>query len=136
MDQLEKDIDSIIDTVSKNSVDEAQTFSKANVRFYDKHKQLTNEQLSSIKLNPDFVLVACNVVENLYDASYKTDKKILATNMLKYTLTQKGLNYSSDELKILEGIIESCHSRGAIKTISVKKKLGLKVANFFLSLLK
>lgn len=136
MDQLEKDIDTILDVVSRNAVDEAQTFSKANSRFYEKHKQLTNEQLTVIKLNPDFILVACNIVENLYDITYKSDKKVLAINMLKHTLTQKGLNYSVDELKTLEGIVESLHSNCRIKKISVKKKLGRKLANFFLSLLK
>lgn len=131
MDQLEKDIDTILDVVSKNSVDEAQTFAKANSRFYEKHKQLTNEQLSIIKLSPDFILVACNIVENLYDATYKTDKKTLAINMLKHTLTQKSLNYTAEELKVLDGIIESLHSNHRVKTISVKKKLGRKFANFF-----
>lgn len=136
MNTTEKDLDKIFDLVnSKNAVDEAMTFSTANLKFFNAHKNIALDQLGLLKLNPDFINSACNIVENLYDTTYKTNKKELAINMLKYCLQQKGLSYSVDELKHLDGIIESLHSNKKVKKISLKKKCGNKFSNFFLSFL-
>ena len=136
MQSTEKDLDKIFDLVnSKNAVDEATTFSTANLKFYNAHKNIALDHLGLLKLNPDFINSACNIVENLYTSTYKTNKKELAINMLKFCLQQKGLSYSVDELKYLDGIIESLHSHKKVKKISLKKKCGNKFSNFFLSFL-
>jgi hypothetical protein len=136
MQSTEKDLDKIFDLVnSKNAVDEATTFSTANLKFYNAHKNIALDHLGLLKLNPDFINSACNIVENLYTSTYKTNKKELTINMLKYCLQQKGLSYSVDELKYLDGTIESLHSNKKIKKISLKKKCGNKLSNFFLSFL-
>lgn len=136
MQTTEKDLDKIFDLVnSKNAVDEATTFSTANLKFYNAHKNIALDHLGLLKLNPDFINSSCNIVENLYNPSYKTNKKELAINMLKFCLQQKGLSYSVDELKYLDGIIESLHSNKKVKKISLKKKCGNKLSTFFLSFL-
>jgi hypothetical protein len=94
------------------------------------HKNINN--YSDFKLNPDLILSAMNIVENLYDKSYKTDKKLIVINMLKSCLASKGGSYSDTELKSLDQIIESLHSNHLVKKIPRKTIRRInKVANFF-----
>ena len=117
------------------SVNAVLTFSMASKLFADTYSNLSLEELNLLKLNPDFVVSACNIVENLHNPKHKTNKKDLAIGILKQCLDQKKLGYFGDELKHLDVIIESSHSNGKIKRISLKKKVGNKFSNFFLSLL-
>lgn len=130
--QFSKDIEKVFKLVDQsNAIDEAVTFSNANAKFTDIHKNI--QDLASYRLNPDFIASACNIVENLYDPSYKSDKKVLAVNMLKACLQSKALNYSSDDFKILDQIIESCHSNGQVVKITKFQKRAGKWQAFFLS---
>lgn len=136
MEKAEKTISQILSiNAPKNAVDESITFSLACKMFKEAHNNILKEQLNLLKLNPSFVLSACNIVENLYDKRHKTDKKELATIILRECLKQKELDYYNDEFKHLEVIINDLHSSGKIKKISLKKKLGNKLGNFFLFLL-
>jgi hypothetical protein len=136
MEKAEKTINQILSiNAPKNAVDESITFSLACKLFKEAHNNILTEQLSLLKLNPSFVLSACNIVENLYDKCHKTNKKELATIILRECLKQKDLDYYGEELKHLEVIIEDLHSNRKIKKISLKKKLGNKLGNFFLFLL-
>ena len=136
MEKTEKTINKILSiNIPKNAVDEALTFSMANKLFKEAHNNLSTEQLNLLKLNPTFINSACNIVENLYDASHKSNKKDLAITLLNECLKQKNLGYFGDELKHLDVIIEDLHSNNKIKQISLKKKVGNKLGNFFLSLL-
>ena len=130
------DIDSIFEFVEpKNQMDETTLFANANDRFYQKYKNITN--LQEYKLNIDFIRHACNIVENLYDkTSHKTSKKTLVIEMLKNCLSRvKNVNYTEDELKIINQTIESLHSQGKIKKIRVSKRLLKSIINFFLKYL-
>ena len=136
MEKTEKTIKDILTiNAPKNAVDENITFALAYKLFKEAHNNILTEQLNLLKLNPSFILSACNIVENLYDVSHKTNKKELAINLLKECLKQKNLDYFGDEVKHLDVIIEDLHSNGKIKQISLKKKVGNKFSNFFLSLL-
>ena len=136
MDKTEKTINQILSiNAPKNQVEENITFSLASKMFKDAHSNITTDALNLMKLNPSFIVSACNVVENLYNDGFKTDKKQLAIKILKECLSQKNLDYFGDEIKHLEIIIEDLHSNGKVKKISLKKKLGNNISNFFLSLL-
>lgn len=129
--QFSKDIEKVFKLIDQsNAIDEAVVYSNANAKFVDIHKNIPNIQ--DYKLNPDFVASACNIVENLYDPSYKSDKKVLAVNMLKACLLSKGIGYNEIELKQLDQIIESCHSNGQICKITKFQKRTGKLQNFFL----
>ncbi len=130
------DIDSVFEFVEpKNQMDEATLFSNANDKFYQKYKNITNIQ--DFKLNIDYVRHACNIVENLYEkTSHKTAKKTLVIEMLKNCLLKvKNVNYTEDELKIVNQTIESLHSQKKIKKIRVSKRLTKSFLNFFLKYL-
>ena len=128
--QIAKDIEKVFKLVSSsNAIDEAQVYSNANAKFTELHKNITN--LADYKLNPDFIGSACNVVENLYDDSYKSNKKDLVVNMLKACLAAKGINYNADELKTLDQIIESLHSNGFIVKITKTQIRINKAIKFF-----
>jgi hypothetical protein len=136
MEKAEKTINQILSiNAPKNAVDESITFSLACKLFKEAHNNILTEQLQLLKLNPSFILSACNIVENLYDKRHKTDKIELATTILRECLKQKNLDYYGEELKFLAVIIDDLHSSGKIKKISLKKKLGNKLGNFFLFLL-
>jgi hypothetical protein len=137
MEKAEKTINKILElNTPKNGVDESITFSLAVKLFKLAHDNILSDQMLLLKLNPDFILRACNIVENLYDKRFKTNKKDIVVNLLKTCVESKGLSYYGDELKHLDVIIESLHSNGKVKKISLKKKLGNKLANFFLFLLE
>ncbi len=136
MEKAEKTISRILTiNTPKNAVDESILFSMASKLFKEAHNNILTEQLNLLKLNPSFILSACNIVENLYDKHHKTDKKELATTILRECLKQKNLDYYGDELKYLSVIIDDLHSSKKIRKISLKKKLGNKMGNFFLYLL-
>lgn len=136
MEDAEKDIHNILNVnVPKNSVDCLLKFSHGSKYFAQCYENLNSDQMTSLKLNPDFVVSACNLVENLYDKKHKVNKKELAVNILKQCLQKKNVTYVAEELKHLDGIIESLHSNGKIKRISLKKKTGKYASKFFLRFL-
>ena len=78
MNKTEKTINQIL-TINTpiNAVDEASTFALAIKLFKEAHSNILPEHLNYLKLNPDFIISACNIVENLYHKSFKTNKKEL-----------------------------------------------------------
>lgn len=107
----------------KASINEASTFAEANKEFLKLHENITD--LDDYRFNPDFILSACNIVENLYTPkTMKTNKKTLVINMLNYCLTNKSLAaYNEQGLKTLTGIIESLHSSKRIKKSTFIKEV-------------
>jgi len=138
MENTQNVVQEILDVnAPKNGVNTVLTLAIATKLFSETYAGLSTEELNLLKLNPDFVVGACNLVENLFDKKkHKTNKKELATNILITCLKQKNLGYHHDEIKHLDVVIESCHSNNRIKKISLKKRLGKKTLNFFSSLLK
>jgi hypothetical protein len=137
MENTEKIIQEILATnTPRNSVDAVLTFSLAAELFSKTYAVLSTEELNYLKLNPDFVVCACNLVENLYDKRHKGNKKELAIRILAQCLKIKNLGYHGDEPKFLDALIESLHSNGRIKKISLVKKASGKLGNFFSLFLK
>lgn len=136
LNEISKDVLKAFKYVDEdNSLDELHVFSQANDLFYKKWMHVTN--LNDIKLTNDFISHACKIVEQLYDSdTYKTDKKVLAINMLNHCLEKKGLaKYTDQELKTVASNIESLHTMNQfVKTTKRQRKIR-KISKFFLPFL-
>lgn len=70
------------------------------------------------KLNPELILLCCNLVENGSKNISKLNKKALVIKILQAIFT---LNPA--EIKQLDNVIEFLHSNGKIKLVGVVKKI-------------
>ena len=71
-----------------------------------------------LKLNPEIVLFACNLIENICKKKYKIDKKTLCINVLSAIF-----NFTEPDKKSCGEIIEFLHSTTQIKKATLIKKL-------------
>jgi hypothetical protein len=72
----------------------------------------------SLRLNPEIVLFACNLVENVVKKKYKVNKKDLCITVLSSIF-----NFTEADKKSAGEIIEFLHSTSAIKRATLWKKL-------------
>ena len=70
------------------------------------------------KLNPELILLACNLVENGSKNISKLNKKGLVIKILQGIFTLNPV-----EIKQLDNVIEFLHSNGKIKLVGVVKKI-------------
>ena len=84
----------------------------------EKIKGLPN--YTELRLNPEMILLCCNVVENAVSKKDKVEKKELVVRVLGSIF-----NYSAADKKTCEEHIEFLHSNKRIKKIKVWKKLFL-----------
>lgn len=84
----------------------------------EKIKGLPNYQ--ELKLNPEMVLLCCNIIENSVSKKDKVPKRDLAVRVLSNVF-----NYSAVDKKSVEDLIEFLHSNKRIKKIKVLKKIWL-----------
>lgn len=86
---------------------------------------------SSLKLNPEIVLFACNLIENIVKKKYKINKKELCINVLTTIF-----NFTEPDKKSCGEIIEFLHSTSQIKKATLWKKIKIvikkKLKHFFL----
>ena len=84
-----------------------------------------------LKLNPELVLYACNLIENIVKRKYKIDKKNLCVNVLTSIFA-----FTDADKKSCGEIVEFLHSTGQIKKATFWKKVKIvlkkKVSYFFL----
>jgi hypothetical protein len=91
----------------------------------EKVKSLNNA--NELKLNPELVLLVCNLVEEGVERKYNIDKKELVMNVLDNIY-----KYSDVEKKHLDDMIEFLHATKKIK----KVKLLVKIVHYVASWLK
>ena len=72
----------------------------------------------SLKLNPEIVLFACNLIEHIVKKKYKIDKKQLCINVLSTIFA-----FTEVDKKSAGEIIDFLHSTNSIKRATLWKKI-------------
>jgi hypothetical protein len=86
--------------------------------------QILEEKVKSLpsyeelRLNPELVLLCCNLIENGCERKDQVEKKTLCINVLHSIF-----NYTNQEKKQIDDTIEFLHSTKKIKRIPFVKKL-------------
>lgn len=80
----------------------------------------------SLRLNPEIVLFACNLIENIVKKKYKVNKKELCINVLSSIFT-----FTEVEKKSAGEIIEFLHSTSQIKKATLWKKIKIVIKKKF-----
>jgi hypothetical protein len=82
---------------------------------------------NELRLHPELVLLACNIIENSItnNKKLKIDKKELVVNVL-----HKVFNYTAVDKKNVEEVIEFLHSTNKIKKVAFLKKVGAVVLDW------
>lgn len=71
-----------------------------------------------LRLNPELILLCCNLVENGCEKKDQVDKKVLCINVLHNIF-----NYTNAEKKLVDDTIEFLWSTKKIKRIHLVKKI-------------
>lgn len=75
---------------------------------------------SELRLNPEMILLCCNLIENGSKKKHKIQKKELAIRVLSSVF-----NYNPVDTKNASDVIEFLHANNRIKKIKVARKFGL-----------
>jgi hypothetical protein len=82
------------------------------------HKIRSLPDFISLRLNPEIVLFACNLIENIVKKKYKVNKKELCINVLSSIFT-----FTETDKRSAGEIIEFLHSTSQIKRATLFKKI-------------